>query len=624
MRILLSMFFFFVLLQFSVFSDLPAETEKPVTPTITEEIIVTARRTAQNYSQVPDNITVITAKQLSQMPVTNLSDALNLVSGVDIQSRGPLGQASPVTIQGCDPRQVRIMVDGVLLNSQGMAMADPSQIPIENVERIEIIKGTASSVWGSSLGGVINVITKSPVNQKKLQGSLTTIGGWGSYGSSKTNFEISGNVDKFGYLFWMSNLNTNDGFRPNSAIMNQQFSTKLNYSLSDQSALEASFHYNGADIGGYEFPDDPAPYGENLFYNTRYGSLKFSTSPQEWMEFNATAKASNQYSRVKDYSLPAETITNDAASKSIFSGLDLQSKLLIADNQTLLIGIDSGRDQLDSDLMTGREKFGRYANYANYLVNIGERYSITLGGRYDNNTAFGQEFSPSAGIVYHLPYWHTDLRCTVAQAFNAPPLVFKYATGMANPDLKAERATAVYELSAETKPQADLRVKLALYRAEVKDYAQFDWTKMIMDNIGSIRRQGMESELKYNATEDIQTQAGLAFNRVVDREAGTVVRDGAVAKLTYNLGLTYNYQKNSSLDIRGNYRFWNEPATSKPNDRNFIWDARFNYNFGSSENIDNHTSIFIGIFNIFNTDYWADERYPLPSRRIETGLKYSF
>jgi vitamin B12 transporter len=622
MKILPSIFLFFVLLQLSVFSESPAESENPITTT--EEIVVTARRTSQNYSQVPENITVITAKELSQIPVNNLSDALNLVTGVDLQSRGPLGQASPVTIQGCDPRQVRIMVDGVLLNSQGMAMADPSQIPIENIERIEIIKGTASAVWGSSLGGVINVITKSPLNQKELQGSLTTVGGWGSYGSSKTILGISGNSDNFGYLFWLSTLDTNDGFRANSAIMNQQFSTKLNYSLSNQSSLEASFHYNGADIGGYEFPDDTIPYGEDFFYNLRYGSLKFSTSPQEWMEFNATAKASNQYSRVKDYSLPTGTVTNDAASKNVFSGLDLQSKLLIADNQTLLIGIDFGRDQLDSDLMTGREKFGRYANYVNYLLNIGEQYSITLGGRYDNNTAFGQEFSPSAGIVYHLPYWQTDLRLSVAQAFNAPPLVFKYATGMANPDLKAERATAVYELSAETKPQSDLWVKLALYRAEIKDYAEFDWSKFIMDNIGRIRRQGVESELKYNVLKDLQTQAGLSFNRVQDRETGAIVQNGAVAKLTYNLGLNYNYQNEWNLILKGNYRFWNEPANSKPNDRNFIWDARFNYNFGSSTNNANQTSAFIGLFNIFNTDYWADERYPLPGRRIEAGLKYSF
>ena len=312
--------------------------ETPITST--DEIVVTARRTDDNYLKLPMNITVLSAKELANLPAHNLAEALNFVGGVDIQLRGPVGQPSSLSIQGSQAGHVRIMVDGVLMNSQGMAFADPSQIPIENVERIEIIKGSDSSVWGSSLGGVVNIITKQPATAKPFQAAFSLAVASGAYNFQRENIEFSGRSDNFSYLVWMSGLDSNDEFRANSAIVSQKFSSKVNYTISDDSYLEAALHYTGSDMGGYEFPT--LGYSEDLTYFARYGSLKFFIAPDKTWEFNATAKVANQDSKVKDFAIPGSALLAKVTSRNIFTGLDLQSTIKMNDKQTLSSGADLG------------------------------------------------------------------------------------------------------------------------------------------------------------------------------------------------------------------------------------------------------------------------------------------
>ncbi|MEW6026894.1 MAG: TonB-dependent receptor [Planctomycetota bacterium] len=603
------------------------------TITHTDEIVITARRTDDNYLQLPMNITVLSARELANLPAHNLAEALNFTSGVDIQFRGPVGQPSSIAIQGSQSSHVRVMVDGILMNSQGMAFADPSQFPIENVERIEIIKGSSSAVWGSSLGGVVNIITKPPQGNKPFQATFSLAAAGGDYQFQRENLEISGRSDKLSYLFWMSGLDSNSEFRPNSDLVSTKFSAKANYALSDDAYLETALHYTGSDIGGYEFPT--MGYSEDLRYYARYGSIKFFIAPDDRWEFSAIAKASNQDSKVENFAIPGYAPLAEVASKNIFTGLDLQSTYRIApaspseseagDNQSVSSGVDLGSDSLDSDLMNGKERFSRQGYYVNYLLNSG-KVGVNLGARYDDNQAYGSQFSPSAGLVYQLPL-DSHFRISYSKAFNAPPLIYKYINTISpNPDLKAERALAVYETSLDTRPVKDLSLKLAYYRSEVKDLVTYDFVNNMMDNIDKVRRQGVEAEAKYNLTEDIQAQAGSALNRVQNRDTGAIVQGGGVAKLTYNLGLNYQYSKDLNLALKGNYRFWNEPVSSNANDRKFIWDMMVNYSLPNDDNKSTAmpSSVFLGVYNIFDRGYWYHELLPMPGRTLEFGVKYTF
>mgnify|MGYP000029403822 CR=1 FL=1 len=153
----------------------PLSQDKKITVTTElDAVIVTAQRIPSDENRTAENITVYTKEDIGRLPARDLSEALSYIPAVDVQLNGQFGQSTAISINGSSARQVLLMIDGVPFNTQLSGQANPTQIPIEHIERIEIIKGASSSVWGSSLGGVINVITKDVGDSEKPTGNFTS------------------------------------------------------------------------------------------------------------------------------------------------------------------------------------------------------------------------------------------------------------------------------------------------------------------------------------------------------------------------------------------------------------------------------------------------------------------
>ena len=140
-----------------------------------DKIIVTNRRSPVRWLKASENLTVIGRDDILKLPVNrNLSEILEYVAGVAVSPRQGFGRATSLSTQGSDSRQVRVMIDGIPLNPQSSGQVNPAMFAVENIERIEIIKGASSSLWGSALGGVINIITKDTGSTKLPKGSLSS------------------------------------------------------------------------------------------------------------------------------------------------------------------------------------------------------------------------------------------------------------------------------------------------------------------------------------------------------------------------------------------------------------------------------------------------------------------
>ena len=125
-----------------------------------KDLVVSATRNPKPISQVAENITVITAREIENMNAHTVADVLNRTPGLFINYNQDFGAPSLLLIQGSEERHVLVVVDGIKWNSLAGGAAETNSIPVGIIERIEVIKGPASSSWGSSLGGVINIITK--------------------------------------------------------------------------------------------------------------------------------------------------------------------------------------------------------------------------------------------------------------------------------------------------------------------------------------------------------------------------------------------------------------------------------------------------------------------------------
>jgi vitamin B12 transporter len=614
---LFTLFFTCLLLSRSFAEELPDEFESYTL----EPIVITAARSVQNVSDTPDNVTVITAEEISEMPVHDAAEVVETLTGVGVQSNGGFGRPVTVSIQGSAPRQVRIMVDGIPFNTQSEGTANLSQFPIENIDRIEVVKGGASSVWGSSLGGVINIITKPAGTEKVPSGSITTaVGEWDTY---KNSFDLSGAAGDFGYFISGSNTDT-QGFRPRSGVLNKSGYGKVSFPFGDLMTLTSSYGYNEGDLDNFEF--DPFGVWFGYEYWTRYGKSGLEFKPSDDVNLELGVKYSDQDAKSRMFLLDSEEplmtgVFNDRIWEGYFA-----SDITLREGHTLTSGIDVGQDSVESTDLVEDKSLDRYAVYSNYKLESGP-FDWVLGGRYDDNSEFGSQFSPSLGNVIHISS-NTLIRSNISRAFNAPPLIFKFidfsGTRTPNPDLLPERATVV-ETGVESQLHPRLWGKLSVYQADITDALQavlLDDGTYQMQNIAKELRRGVEAETKFEILEKFYLLAGSAYNHIEDRTAGDVIEGGGRPRYTADIGLNYGRIKRTDITLKGHYVWWNEPDDSLANDEDFVWDFKLARELKKTHW--GEFSAYLACYNIFNGSNSWHYLYPEPDRYFETGLTCKF
>jgi len=577
------------------------------------KIIVTNRRAPIGLSETTENVEVIYESEINQLPARDLSEALHYIPGIYIEPNQGFGRASSVSIQGSDSRHVRVMIDGIPLNSQASGQVNPSKFPIENAARIEVIKGAASSTWGSSLGGVVNVITKDTGTTSVPKGSLTS--SCAGYRTKKDSFDVSGKAADVGYYLFSSYMESG-GKGPRDDILEKKAFGKLSYDLKDRGAIVTSFGYSTGDVNNGEDVDGGWTAQP---YRCRYGKIGWGADYGD-MNINVDLKYSNQDIITKFFwSIADEDAIDIVRSKDVHYQGSLNSVFRPREKDLLVVGADFDWDILKSTYLTEGKSLILQAPYVNYTLGLNP-WDFNLGLRYDHNREYGQQFSPSAGAVYHLNNIpETLIRANISRAFNAPPLLWKYIdkdiTGIGvNPDIKPERAW-VYELGLESRPAPKFWLKFSVYMSDVSDAIAFDAPQNQYRNFKKFRRQGAEAQSRTKIFEDLSIYAAGAFNDIEDRATRRTVRAGASSpRQSFDVGLDYENKYGFGLFLKGYYNRWNKPASYESKDRKFLYDLK------AAQKIKNLTC-FLNIYNLANTRWFIDvDGFPVPKRYFEGGV----
>jgi vitamin B12 transporter len=214
--------------------------------------IVSATRSLKSITRVAENVEVVIADDIELMNAHTLADVLNTINGLQVYfGGGSPGSVANVQIQGSRADHVVILIDGVKINDISGGVASANLIPVQMIDKVEVIKGPASSVWGSSLGGIVNVITKNPA----VDGTHGMISG--SYGEQNTGdfrAELSGRTDRFGYYLFAGRLQT-DGLRIHDESSYNSIYAKLSYDFSKDTVATYSLFYNKANNASGDFED---------------------------------------------------------------------------------------------------------------------------------------------------------------------------------------------------------------------------------------------------------------------------------------------------------------------------------------------------------------------------------
>lgn len=487
--------------------------DRPLSAMEMEKTVVTATRAETPVENLPVSVTVITRQDIERMPARTVDEVLDKAAGLQVRrNKGLCNTGSHTTIYmrgtGASSR-VLVLKDGVPLNMAYTGSVDVwNTLSVENIEKIEIVRGASSALYGSSaMGGVINIITKKP--DKKLSGSVQVEGG--TFNTYIGNAGISTATDKFalrasgghkrtdGYEYykgddWKDYYKTPENKLTNVSLGGDVWMGESILRLDYEYLLEDSL---SATTSQYDGEQENNNY--MLSWGLPLGAADFSLKSYYFdAEYSSDARRYNTASGDFDRFYYDSTIPKDEY------GVMLQISAELASHR-LTVGSDLKRATCDSNYTyeTGDRNFSGKQDFYSLFVNdemgfLDERLILSAGVRYDHWKNYDGDFydsttateriidypeksdeavSPRAGAVYKLTE-ETKLRASFSTGFKAPSLYYLYKSGphgstrfdLANPDLEAEKMTWSYDVGFETQPNDNLSLSMTFYQSRFKDF----------------------------------------------------------------------------------------------------------------------------------------------------------
>ncbi len=425
------------------------------------DVVVTATRTETPLIELANSITVIDSSEIVNSKKDNVLDLLRDEYGVNVVQQGGPGKLASVYMRGGGSEHTLVLIDGIEMNMPGDPgnTYDFSNLPTDNIERIEILRGPQSTMYGSdALAGVINIITKTGQGRPKYL--LSAEGG--TYNTYKLNGGLSGTYDIFNYQVNLNRMKT-DGFSSaatkygnteKDGASNFTGSAKAGINLGNNFQLNLFYQHTGGeadyDQWGGEFGDDPT-YVYNLDENIFRMETIFSDYKNTW-----NGKAGVSYMRnVRKYSFDS-TLYNPAFSRSMYDGkkikFDIQNTFNFAKPFSLTIGAEHEREtalsnyfinsqtgNFESDFPPRRSTTKGF--FLEEQSNISDRFFLNLGVRYDNHDKFGDAVTYRLAPALMIWETWTKIKASYGTGFKAPSLFYLYDPAFGNENLLPEKSS---------------------------------------------------------------------------------------------------------------------------------------------------------------------------------------
>jgi vitamin B12 transporter len=421
-------------------------------------VVVTATRLATPLASLPVSINVLSGADLAHAGVRSVADALRAMPGTAVVQSGSFGAQTSIFIRGGESDYTKVLLNGVPLNQPGGAF-DFAGLTTDNLERVEVLRGPASVLYGSdAVTGVVQLFTRD----RRLPGTPAVMLGTrgGTYGTLESYASVAGGTARLGWSVGGS-WATTDGTLPfNNESRTGSGDARLHLAPDDKSDVTVSGRW---DNHRFHFPTDGAGNlaDSNQSTTERGPTLgldagRFLSSRVEGRVSAWTHHGELRYDDPQDN--PGDTLGfyNDFHSRDLQdrSGVDVHTNVHLAARSVLTMGVGLEHEHDHStNVCTGQ--FGDCSSpaidtartsrsvYAQALLPLGRAFDLTAGARLDHSSRFGDIATYRAGGVVRLGPW-TRLRATVGTGFKEPTFLENFSTGfvVGNPNLKGERTTS--------------------------------------------------------------------------------------------------------------------------------------------------------------------------------------
>jgi vitamin B12 transporter len=510
------------------------------------DVVVTANRVETPTKEIATSVTVITEQDLEQTKKTTLVEALREVVGLSVLQTGPVGSSASVMLRGANSEHTLVMIDGVEVNDPitPSRTFDFSHLQIEGIERVEILRGPQSTLYGSdAMAGVINIITKK--GQGKPVFHLSSLAG--SYRTFSGTAGLSGEMKKFHYSLWSSSL-TSRGFSAASdrlegnteadGYKNLSLSARAGYRLADNIDLDFSARFTDArsDIDNYgsAFGDDPnnVQNYETLFLKGHLRGL-FSKNRWEQKWTFSQVRSNRKTDNPTDEQHPFDS--DRSRYRSGLFKLDWQNNVFLHESNTLTFGAEyqqeRGESEYYSESIMGPsislfpiKKARNTGIYAQDQLRLAGIFFLTAGIRMDTHSQSGPSTTFRIAPAFFIRQTSTKLKATLGTGFKSPSLYQLYAPGniwgpIGNENLEPEE-TASWDMGIEqTLWDGKILLEGTFFSSRYKNLIDYDYTEGYI-NIAQVSSKGVEIALEFFPIENMALSVSYSHTVVKDLNTG--------------------------------------------------------------------------------------------------------
>ncbi len=670
--------FLFLVLLLSFVSILPAHAQNPQEnkPVKMGEVVVTATRDTQEVRKAPANVTVMTSEDIQNSGATTVVEALDKLESIQFRTYSGNPSQAMIDMRGFGGEnpfgKTLVMLDGRRMNRTDMSATNWLQIPVNNIEKIEIIRGPGSVLYGdAAIGGVINIITKKGKGKPAFYASV--IGG--SYGLHDERVGVSGAVDKWTYAVTGEN-NFSSGYRDRSKYSAQGGGFDVGYSANDLLNLSLGVSFNKVD---YQMPgaltkdqmeQDRRQYqpwcydddGSDKYTNVNLGVKSFWGT---WGQFEINFLYGKKDLQMNMASWGVYSDTN-------FDTYGLTPRYILEKNifhfhNKVIVGFDYYHEPYEKNIFSDRERTAQtgaadftresLGYYIRDEFSLLKNLILTAGYRFEHTSIDGsfEDFSPSDSSfsdtqnTYNAEAYETG----VTWIWGKQSKVFaKYSTVYRIPfvdevasfsgygnnffltDIEKEKGASI-ELGTEFYPMENLKIGLTIFRVDMEDEIVFNNTTWINENFDPTRHDGVEVSLSYLRPKYFKIFGNYTYHKAT-------FEDGAYNKK--EIPMVPNHMANAGVEIYLPCSITLRPEVQYVSDAFLAGDY-----YNNAEKLDAHTLLnfyaqwkytsdrldltaFLGADNIADVKYasfgsnygYGSSYYPMPGRTIKTGISFEF
>ena len=458
------------------------------------QLTVTGDRLEEPANDKSDSIAVITEEQIRENQWNYVLDAIRTIPGVDVVQSGSPGKVTSVFLRGAGSAQVLVLIDGVPVNNPYFGGVNFEDLTTDNVERIEVLKGPQSPLYGSdSIGGVIQIFTRKGKGETAFRTGFEG----GSFQTFREKAGLTGQQGKADYSVAFSRQDSQGQF-DNDEFSENIFSARSGYRWSEHTELTFTGNVFDSTTGvPFHTVFDPVTFQPTLQASplqqqeSNLGVLSAGMKHESGPYLNLSTQFA--YTRRTFSFVDPGSFFADSTNDSDIYQLTFQNDFQIQDNNTLTAGYEYEHQKIDAqDNLNGVYPLKSVDDNAVFLQNKFEnsQWILTAGFRFDHYNTFGDTFNPRISAAYRFTQ-SSKVRGSYGEGFRAPSAGDLGLPFYGNPDLKPEKSRS-WEVGFDQNWANHVTFSASWFHNDYDDLITFDPNTFIAGNVAKAKAQGLE------------------------------------------------------------------------------------------------------------------------------------